>query len=346
MAKRNSAVTIEKCLPIVEKGTRAKWWRRNGTPSRGFRYTDANGKALAAADVDRIKALVIPPAWRFVRISPHPTGKLQAVGVDTTGRIQYLYNADFVRKQERKKFAKIKRFGKNLPLLREQARKDIGLEGLPREKVLAVMIGLINSLYFRVGTDASARVYRTYGITTLKNEHLSIGKNGHLLFEFTGKSHVKHRKIAVDKTAAKIMTELKKVGPKKKLFHYLNGDAKPCAVKPADINRYIKAAMGDEFSSKDLRTWGASVVCAAELAKAGPAEDESSAAKNIVETIKYTAEELGNTPAVCRASYVHPAILEAYEKGITLENFRRGKKPHRLLNKDEAALIKLLDKAK
>lgn len=346
MAKPKKTFDTAKCRAIVEKGVRAKWWRRTGSPSRGFKYTDANGKALNAAAAERIKVLVIPPAWKLVRISPHPTGKLQVVGVDTTGRVQYLYNADFVRKQERKKFAKLERFGKNLPLLREQARKDILLEGLPREKVLAVMMRLINSLYFRVGTDASAKVYRTYGITTLKNEHLSIGKNGRLLFEFTGKSHVKHKKIAVDKTVAKIMAVLKKLGPKRKLFHYLNGDEKPCPVKPADINRYIKAAMGDEFSSKDLRTWGASVLCAAELAKLGPADDEKAAAKNIVETIKHTAEELGNTPAVCRASYVHPAILDAYADGVTLEKFRKGRKPHRLLDADEAALLKMLGRIK
>jgi DNA topoisomerase I len=336
-----------KCRAIIEKGSRARWWQRQGSKSRGFRYIDAAGKIISDRQaLERIKSLAIPPAWQFVRVSPYTSGKLQAVGMDTTGRIQYIYHADFTKRQQKKKFTKIERFGERLPTLNEQTNKDIVLEGLPREKVLAVMMRLINSLYFRVGTDVSAKNFRTYGITTLKNEHLSFLNSGQLCFEFTGKSHVKQRKVFVDRSLAAVMRELKKIGPKKKLFNYIDDDGKPRPVKPADINRYIKAAMGDEFSSKDLRTWGASLQCARELARLGVAEDEKAAKSNIVAAIEHVAEELGNTPAVCRSSYIHPAILDAYEAGITLKKFktkrdRKIKGVQKLNAADEAALLKL-----
>ncbi len=336
-----------KCRTIIEKGSRAKWLQRQGSKSKGFRYVDASGKTVSDKQaIERITSLVIPPAWQFVRISPYSGGKLQAVGMDITGRVQYIYHPDFTKKQHRRKFAKIERFGEHLPALREQTNKDIVLDGLPREKVLAVMMRLINSLYFRVGTDASAKIYRTYGITTLRNEHLLIRNHGQLCFQFTGKSHVKQRKMFVDRSIAAIMRKLKQIGPKRKLFHFIDEDGKPRPIQPTDINRYMKSAVGDEFSSKDLRTWGASLQCARELARLGIAEDEKAATTNIVTAVKHVAEELGNTPAVCRSSYIHPAILDAYEAGITLKKFktkrdRKIKGIQKLRSPDEAALLKL-----
>lgn len=329
-----------------------KWWQRKGSPSRGFSYADHTGKAITGkAALERINELVIPPAWRYVRISPHAGGKLQAVGMDTTGRAQYLYHADFTKKQQKKKFAKIERFGERLPRLKMRLNEDIMLEGLPREKVLATVLRLINSLYFRVGTDANAKIYRTYGITTLMKKHLSIGKDGELCFEFVGKSHVKQRKILVDNGLAEIMSELIEVGPKRKLFHYIAEDGKPRPVKPADINRYIKDIVGEEFSSKDLRTWGASLFCAVKLSEAGPADNEKDLKANLVETVKLVAEELGNTPAVCRSSYIHPAVTDAYASGITIEKFLPNKKRKitRKIQKErepeEAALLKLFEQS-
>ncbi len=344
--------TRSKCIEAVEKGRRKKWWRRGGSRSRGFSYTDADGKPITdQGSLDRITSLVIPPAWRFVRISPHAKGSLQVVGIDTTGRIQYIYHPSFRKKKERKKFSNIISFGERLAQLKEQTNRDLMLSGLPPQKVLAVMLRLINSLYFRVGTDASAKIYRTYGITTLKKAHLTAGRNGKLCFEFVGKSHVNQRKILVDKEIAAVMRKLTNIGPKRKLFHYLDESGKPHPVKPADINRYIKAAMGSEFSAKDLRTWGAGLICARELARLGPADSDTALKKNIVAAVKFTAQELGNTPAVCRASYIHPAILEAYAAGITLENFPSRSRRRKISgiadvqDPEEASLLKLLKHA-
>lgn len=226
------------------------------------------------------------------------------------------------RKTAAKKFAKIERFGKYLPKLRAVTNEDIAREGFPREKVLAIMMRLINSLYFRVGAENSARHYKTYGITTLQNKHLEIGRNGTLIFDFVGKGHKQHRKVLVDQELAALMKELKELGPKRKLFHYVDEQGKPRSVRPLEINTYLKTATSPEFSSKDFRTWGATLLAAIELAELGAAEDEKQIKKHIVNAVKKVAEKLGNTPAVCRSSYIHPAVLRAYERGILLDEFR------------------------
>lgn len=332
---------------MIRKGRRAKWWQRKGSKSKGFEYVDAAGKKIAKQeDLERIGSLVIPPAWKHVRISPSAGGRLQVVGMDTTGRIQYRYNSKYSESQGRKKFAKIEKFGEHLPKLRKKTNEDIALEGFPKEKILAVVMRLINSLYFRVGTEKSARHYKTFGVTTLKNEHLTIGNKGELKFDFVGKSHVQHRKLLVDAELAAIMKDLKSIGPKRKLFHYLDEQGKPRPIKPGDINRYLKEATASEFSSKDFRTWGGSLLAAAELAEIGKAEDEKELKKNIVRAVKKVAEDLGNTPTVCRASYIHPAVLKAYEKGVTIDEFRpRKKRKIKRIEADyepeEKALLKL-----
>lgn len=311
----------------IEQGKRAKWWVRKGGKSKGFKYCDADGKLINdEARLERIKSLVIPPIWKHVRISPSPRSKLQAVGMDSSGRVQYLYNPKFAERQQKKKFEKIERFGEFLPKLRKVTNEHIRLEGFPREKVLAVMTRLVNSLYIRVGTEKSVKHYKTYGITTLQNRHLEIGKKGELVFSFVGKHHIKHRKILVDEELAGVMRDLKSLGTARKLFHYLDEDEKPRAIKPGELNDYLKAATAPEFSAKDFRTWGGTLLTAVELAEIGAAEDEKEVKKNVCEAIKKVAERLGNTPTVCRASYVHPKILKSYEKGITLDEFRPRKK--------------------
>lgn len=332
----------------IERGRRAKWIRRRGSKSRGFFYTDFNGKRVTDdATLERIKALVIPPAWRHVRISPAASSSIQAVGMDTTGRIQYLYHPKFAERQQKKKFEKIERFGVHLPRFRTVTNEHISLPGFPREKVLAVMMRLINSLYIRVGTERSARHYRTYGITTLKNDHLEIRPRGRLVFDFVGKSHIKHRMVLVDEELAAVMKDLKQLGGARKLFHYLDADGKARAIKPAEINAYIKEATSPEFSSKDFRTWGGTLLAAIALAEIGKAEDEREIKRNIVKAVKHVAEQLGNTPTVCRGSYIHPAVLAAYQSGITLDEFRpkSSRRIHRVesdYEPEERALLRLL----
>ncbi len=355
MTKRNDKTPIfdtSLAKQKIETGKRAKWWRRKGSKSKNFKYFDAGNKQITnESQLERISSLVIPPAWKFVRINPAASGKIQAVGMDTSGRIQYLYHSTFAERQQKKKFAKIERFGEYLPQLRKITNEHITLEGFPREKVLALMMRLINSLYIRVGTEESVKHYKTYGITTLQNRHLEIGKKGELVFSFVGKHHIKHRKVLVDDELAQLMKELKSLGGARKLFHYLDEAGKARAIKPRDINEYLKTVTAPEFSAKDFRTWGGTLLAAMELAEIGCGGDEKLLKKNILKAVKKVAEKLGNTPTVCRGSYIHPTVIKSYEKGVTLEDFTKGKK--RRINRsgseyehEEKALMKLFQNGK
>jgi len=331
----------------IESGRRAKWWRRTGSKPKYFKYLTADGRKITdERQLARIKSLVIPPAWKHVRVNPSAGGKIQAVGMDASGRVQYLYDPKFAARQQKKKFAKIEKFGEFLPRLRKITNEHLALEGFPREKVLAVMMRLINSLYIRIGTEESVKHYKTYGITTLRNRHLEITKRGELVFSFVGKHHIKHRKVLVDEELAALMKDLKSLGGARKLFHYLDDEGKPRAIKPKDVNEYLKSVTAPEFSAKDFRTWGGTLLAATELAEIGGCDDERLLKKNIVKAVKKVAEQLGNTPSVCRGSYIHPAVIKAYEKGVTLEDFIQGKK-RRLkragdeYESEEKALLKL-----
>ena len=345
---RKPIFDTEKAKTAIEKGRRSKWWRRIGSASGGFSYVDDRGKKITAGEkLERIKQLVIPPAWKYVRVAPSIGSRIQAVGMDTTGRVQYLYHTRYAERQQKRKFSKIEKFGEFLPALRKITNEHIALDGFPREKVLAVMMRLINSLYFRVGTEKSARHYKTYGITTLQNKHLRISKGCELIFDYVGKSHIKHRKILVDEELATVMKELRNIGGIRKLFHYLDDEGKPRAVTPRDVNEYLKSATSPEFSSKDFRTWGGTLLAAVELAEMGKANNAALSKKNIVRAIKNVAEQLGNTPAVCRSSYIHPAVLAAYDAGVTIDEFRpRKRRPITRIESEysieETALIKLL----
>jgi DNA topoisomerase-1 len=337
----------------IEQGKRAKWWRRVGGKSKGFAYLDAAGQRITdEAQLARIKSLVIPPAWKYVRVSPAASSKIQALGMDTSGRIQYLYHGKFAEKQQKKKFEKIERFGEHLPRLRKLTNEHIALEGFPREKVLAVVMRLINSLYIRVGTERSVKHYKTYGITTLQNRHLEIGENGELVFSFVGKHHIRHRKVLVDEELSGVMRDLKALGSARKLFHYLDADGKPKPIKPKDVNDYLKTATAPEFSAKDFRTWGGSLLTAVELAEIGIAGEAKQIKQNICKAVKKVAEQLGNTPTVCRGSYIHPTIIKSYEAGVTINEFRprKTRRINRIEGADyepeEKALIKMFREGK
>ena len=350
MPAKPEPIDIKKIRETIAAGRRARWWVRKGGKGKGFHYEDATGKRVTDdEDIARINSLVIPPAWRHVRINPKAGGRVQCVGIDAIGRIQYRYHPDFSAKQQRRKFSRIERFGEYLPKLRAVTNAHIMLDGFPKEKVLAIVVRLINSLYFRVGTDLSVKRYRTFGITTLQNKHLTIGRGGKLEFAFVGKSGVHHRKVLVDKELADLMKQLKELGRAGRLFHFVNGDGKPRPIKPNDINAYIKEATGAEFTSKDFRTWGATLLAAADLAELGPAEKATELKSNLVRVVKRVASELGNTPAVCRSSYIHPGVFDLYSKGVTLEEFRprRARSIRRIqeaADPEEIALLRLLMK--
>lgn len=322
-AEAGSSNTKRRPQEIVERGERSRWWQRRGSKSKGFWYEDASGRRISdPGQLERIQALVIPPAWKFVRISPRPKSSLQAIGVDTSDRIQYLYHPQFAARQQRKKYEKIERFGEQLALLRRKTNEDISREGLSKERVLAVIVRLINDLYFRVGSEDSVKRYRTYGVTTLRNRHLEIKRGGRLIFSFVGKHHIRQRRIIVDEELAMLIGDIKKIGGAR-LFEYYDQDGKVKPITPREVNDYIKAATGPEFSAKDFRTWGGTLLAAVKLAELGVCEDERQAKKNLVKAIKDVAEHLGNTPTVCRSCYIHPSVLEGYLKGTTLEEFRR-----------------------
>lgn len=329
-------------------GRRAKWWRRAGS-KRNFRYETHDGRRITKEeDLARIKSLVIPPAWREVRISPSPRSALQAIGVDKGGRVQRIYHPNFAAKRQRKKYARVERFGESLSALRRTTNEHIALEGLSKERVLAVVVRLINDLYFRVGSEESVKRYKTFGVTTLRNKHLEIKRGGRLIFKFTGKHHIKHRRILVDEDLATLMRDIKSL-KSAKLFNYRTEDGKIKPVTPRDVNDYIKAATAPEFSAKDFRTWGGTLLTAIELAEIGAGETETEKKRNLVKAVKRVAERLGNTPAVCRSSYVHPAVLEAYMEGRTLEEFRP-RNERKILRRqpeyeiEEIALLKMLRK--
>jgi DNA topoisomerase-1 len=332
----------------VARGARARWWRRRGTKRSGFLYEDAAGRRVTdEAALERIRSLVIPPAWTEVRICPSARGRLQAIGLDAGGRVQRIYHPAFAARQARRKYAKIERFGEQLERLRRKTNEDIALEGLPRERVLAVVVRLINDLYFRVGSEESVERYRTYGITTLRNRHLEIRRGGRLIFTFVGKHHIKHRRILVDEELAALMRDIQSLRGARLFQYWDEENRRAVPVRPRDVNDYIKAATTPEFSAKDFRTWGGTLLCAVELAELGKPEDAGQAKRNIVHAVKHVAERLGNTPTVCRNCYIHPAVIERYCQGITLDEFRprRARRIQRQLpeyDPEEVALLKLL----
>jgi DNA topoisomerase-1 len=336
-----------KAREIVERGVRSRWWRRRGSKQRGFWYEDSKGGRITdEASLGRINALSIPPAWKHVRISPSARNSLQALGMDTKGRVQYKYHAQFMARRQQKKYEKVLRFGEHLPNLRRLSNEHIAREDLSRERVLAVVVRLINDLYFRVGSEKSVRRYRTYGITTLRKRHLEIKRGGRLIFSFVGKHHIHHRRIIVDEELAMLITDIKTIsGPR--LFEYYDEEGRVRPIRPRDVNEYIKAAMMPEFSAKDFRTWGGTLLAAIELAELGKAEDERQGKRNLLRAVKRVAERLGNTPTVCRSSYIHPQVLERYMEGTTLEEFRRRveryiKRLEPEYQPEEMALLKML----
>jgi DNA topoisomerase-1 len=292
---------------------------------------------------------VLPPGWLEVRVNPRSGGRIQAIGIDRLGRLQYRYHPDFTARRERLKYSKLERFGRCLPALREQMNADLSRRGLKRERVIAAMIRLMNDLYIRLGSDESARRYRTFGVTTLLNRHVSIDSRGVLEFNYVGKHHIRRRQILVDPPMARLLEKLKAVGGAR-LFNALDGEGRAHRLRPADVNRYIKSVMGQQYSAKDFRTWHGTLLAAEELAAIGPTEGKTRAKKAIVEAVKRVSEQLGNTPSVCRKCYIHPAVIESYEKGITLEAFKRsGKRVVPLLQQgyepEEVALMELLRSA-
>jgi DNA topoisomerase-1 len=320
-------------------------WRRAGSKGR-FRYTDAAGRPIAdPAKVERIESLVIPPAWKDVWISPRAGAKLQATGIDKAGRRQYLYHPEFRAAQEQAKFDKLVRFAEALPDFRMAMGEHMTLDPYDRERVCAVAVRLINMAWFRVGSDRHTRASRTYGVTTLTRRHVAV-RGSRVSFRFRGKHKVQVRTTLVDAELAQAITDLLAQPGGSRVFRFgRNGES--CNLTGAVLNQYIREHMGEEFTAKDFRTWGGTLTAAVCLAEHGVAETETEAKRTVAKVMRVVGERLGNTPAVARASYVSPAVVEQYLEGTTLEDFR----PRHLrivkardigLDQEEKALVSLL----
>ncbi|HJP94352.1 MAG TPA: hypothetical protein VJ875_20495 [Pyrinomonadaceae bacterium] len=320
--------------------------RRLGNPERGFRYKPASGK-LTQTDLQRIYELKIPPAWTDVAINPATNGRLQAIGKDAAGRWQYLYHANHTRAQELRKFQRLKKFGQAIPKMRRTVSGHLRQSGLGRERVLACILRVLSTCFMRSGSEFYASEHGSYGIATLRRKHVRV-KGDLVEFDFPGKSGVRQQRQLRDRQVARVIRATLKL-PGYNVFKYENGDGKVVSVTRRHINEYIKEVMGGSFSAKDFRTWAGTLVCACALARQGDEIPKQKGARNkkIVAAIKETAEVLGNTPAVCRGSYVCPEIITAYEKGQVVDHCSssledlvafRGSGLH----KSEQALLKFL----
>ncbi len=322
-------------------------WRRKGSKERGFTYLNAQGKPIKdRRQIKRISALAIPPAWQDVVISSNPAAPLQAVGVDSAGRKQYLYHPEFRAQQEATKFERLGSFARRLPDLRRRVNEDLAADGLGKEQVLALMVRLIEEAYFRVGDDRHTKQNRTFGITTLRKKHLKCHDEQEFCFIYKGKHGITQRQVIVDPELNAVLRELLAL-PGYRLFQYIDTDGKRRPVTNRMVNMYIKEAMGEQYSAKDFRTWAGTLLAAEALAEMGPAATKTQQQHNIVTACKAVAEQLGNTPAVCRKSYISPKVWETYQQGKTLETFLpRAKRTIKLRQleqtPEEVALVKLL----
>jgi len=280
---------------------------RNGE----FEYLDTQGKRIRDEQrLLRIKRLAIPPAWTNVWICPSPTGHIQATGRDARRRKQYRYHERWRELRDENKFDRLAAFAKALPKIRRRIAKDLKLRGLPREKVLATVVRLLERTFIRIGNEEYARENKSFGLTTIKNRHVSV-RGPHLRFRFRGKSGRQHEVDITDRRIAKIVSKCQDL-PGQDLFQYVSDDGEPRNVTSQDVNDYLREITNENFSAKDFRTWAGTVLAAIALTAQSEFETKKQAKANLKTAICAVARLLGNTAAVCRKCYVHPAILEAY----------------------------------
>jgi DNA topoisomerase-1 len=309
---------------------------------RGFVYRRRNGSLIGDPHtLARIRAIVIPPAWRRVWICERPDGHIQASGYDARGRKQYRYHADWRRVRDEDKYGRLVAFGRRLPAIRRRIAADLARPGLPREKVIATLVRLLDATSMRVGNEEYARTNGSYGLTTLRGRHATVTADG-VRFRFRGKSGVVHEVGVTDRRVARIVRRCQEL-PGQELFAYLGDDGEVCDVGSADVNDYLRAIAGTEFSAKDFRTWAGTLLAARALASMPAPASTQQRSRAIVAAVKHVAAELGNTPAVCRRSYIHPAVVTAFEEGRTLATLTRGRFSRLRRTGLERVLLRLLE---
>lgn len=333
---------------MPEKGVRGRWYldlhgiRREGSKETGFTYRNAHRSCIDDdKTLARIHKLRIPPAWQSVRIARSDSAPLQAVGVDRKGRTQYLYHALFRAHQEEEKFKRVVEFGEALPALRRRVRADLKRTELDRGHILAAIIRLIDQGFFRVGNDKSARSEATYGLTTIRARHVRV-EGSVLMFDYVGKWRKAQKRVIEDREVAALVEKLRKLYAPELFAFVDNGKVRD--VKDRHVNDYIQSIIGAGFTAKDFRTWAGTLVCSIALAMEGQGVSKTERKQKIKRAVQATAAQLGNTPAVCRSSYICPRLLDEYMEGKPFEMLRKHNKGSPVvrngLSKEEKALLK------
>jgi DNA topoisomerase-1 len=315
---------------------------------KGFRYIDRDGKPVRHKEaLARIRSLVIPPAWQNVWICANPKGHLQATGRDARGRKQSRYHPRWRSVRDETKYERMTIFGELLPMIRERVDHDLSLPGLPRLKILAVIVRLMEVTLIRVGNEEYARENQSYGLTTMRNKHVQVDGSG-VTFKFPGKSRVKHIIDFNDRRLAKIIERCQDI-PGYELFQYVDSDDAHHSIDSADVNEYLREIAHEDFTAKDFRTWAGSVMACTVLQEFEEFASQTEAKRNVVQAIKDVAARLGNTPSVCRKCYVHPAVLDTYLNGAMIKTVKvrvgqNAEYSTHALRPEEIALLHLLKK--
>lgn len=340
-----ASVIAEEGLRYVSDTSPGYRRKRTGT---SFTYYDKDGKRITdAAVIRRIKSIGIPPAYEFVWICPSPNGHIQATGLDARGRKQYRYHPKWRELREQNKYEHIMQFAAALPALRAAVSLHMRMEGLPREKVLATIVSLLEKTLIRVGNAEYAEKNKSYGLTTMRRKHVEIGR-GVLRFDFTGKSGKQWKLQVEDRRIANIARRCAEI-PGHELFKYLDDDGEARTVDSGDVNSYIKDITKQDFTAKDFRTWAGTVLAALALSEFKKYDNQAEAKRNVVAAIERVAKQLGNTPAICRKSYVHPEILSAYMSGdlvkmLDVKIAQKFKRQYAKLTADEVMVPAFLHK--
>lgn len=311
---------------------------------RGFAYFKSDRKINDDSTITRIKKLVIPPAWKNVRITHLENGHLQVVGRDEKDRKQYMYHPTWSNIRNQTKFFKMASFGKMLPKIRKQVEEDLNLDGMPKRKVLALVIRLMEETHIRIGNSYYAKNNKTYGLSTFRTKHVKTFENG-LKFEFIGKKGKEHSITVENRALVELINQCEEI-PGWELFKFYDENGQKQVIDSGMVNDYIHELSGELFSAKDFRTWSATKIFFETLREAGYTEEEKDNKKHILEAFDAAAEGLGNTRAVCRSYYVHPKVVETYENGGIQPYFKKVKDDHEVdytqLSETEKAILKLI----
>ena len=316
---------------------------RRKANGNGFEYLDTEAKRIRDRQrLLRIKRLAIPPAWTDVWICPSPNGHIQATGRDARGRKQYRYHDRWREVRDENKFGRLAEFAKTLPKIRRRVARDITLADLPREKVLATVVRLLERTFIRIGNEEYARENKSFGLTTIKNRHVTV-KGAHLRFRFRGKSRRHHEVDMTDRRIAKIVAKCQDL-PGQDLFQYVSDKDEVRSITSQDVNDYLREITNENFTAKDFRTWAGTVLAAIALNAQAGFETKKQAKANVKTAVCAVAELLGNTPAICRKCYVHPAIIEAYLNGVQIPGLAEAVQPPEKvdLRAVETAVLKFL----